>query len=359
VKVTLTGVSKFFGDFQALDNIDLTIEEGELFFLLGPSGCGKTTTLRIVAGFYKPESGNLFFNDKNILDVPSYKRNVGMVFQNFALWPHMTTYDNIIYGLKVRNVPSTERVERAKKALEMVQMEDFALRYPNQLSGGQQQRIALARAIVTEPDVLLLDEPLSNLDAKLRLETRHEIKRIQSELGITSIYVTHDQEEALSMADNIAVMNKGKIEQIGSPREIYEKPNNRFVAGFIGETNFVEAEVHSHSGRGLLLKTVNDEEIFVRIMKGEYQQGQKVMCSIRPEKIDLVDEKPLASKGQQVYPATIETITYYGLLEYYILSGFGDVMLKVKNFDPETRKRKVGDRVFISFDPDDVAVFIL
>jgi len=359
VKVTLTGVSKYFGDFQVLNNIDLTIDEGELFFLLGPSGCGKTTTLRIIAGFYKPESGDLSFNDKNVLDVPPYKRNVGMVFQNYALWPHMTSYDNIVYGLKVRKVPLIERVERAKKALIMVQMEDFALRYPNQLSGGQQQRIALARAIVTEPDVLLLDEPLSNLDAKLRLETRYEIKRLQSELGITSIYVTHDQEEALSMADKIAVMNKGKIEQIGSPREIYGNPNNRFVAGFIGETNFVEAEVHSQSGRGLLLNTVNGEEIFVKLTSGEYQRGQKVICSIRPENIKLVDEKPLASKGQQLYAATIETLTYYGLLESYILVGFGNVTLNVKNFDPESRRRKVGDKVFISFDPDDVAVFTL
>ena len=359
VKVTLTDVTKFFGDFQALDNIELTIEESELFFLLGPSGCGKTTTLRIVAGFYKPESGNVYFNDEDVINVPPHKRNVGMVFQNYALWPHMTSYDNIVYGLKVRNVSSMERVERAKKALEMVQMEDFALRYPNQLSGGQQQRIALARAIVTEPDVLLLDEPLSNLDAKLRLETRHEIKRIQSELGITSIYVTHDQEEALSMADKIAVMNKGKIEQIGAPREIYGNPVNQFVAGFIGETNFIEAEIHSRSGNGLLLKTRNDEEIFVRFTSGDYQPGQKVLCSIRPEKIKLVDEKPLASKGQQLFLTTITNMTYYGLLEYYLLSGFGSVELKVKNFDPESKKRKIGDRVYFSFDPDDVAVFAL
>lgn len=359
VKVTLTGVSKYFGEVAAADSIDLDVEDGKLFFLLGPSGCGKTTTLRIIAGFYKPDKGKVYFDDRLINDVPPYKRNVGMVFQNYALWPHMTSYDNVIYGLKVRKVPVSERVKRAREALEMVQMKEFAMRYPNQLSGGQQQRIALARAIVMEPDVLLLDEPLSNLDAKLRLETRREIRRIQSDLQITSIYVTHDQEEALSMADEIAIMNDGRIEQIGSPREIYSSPANSFVAGFIGETNFIYGEVRTIDGETgtLIVSSQSGEEIRAKSIHDDFSTGQKVMCSIRPENIQLLDKKVTSSNGTQLFLAEVIHLTYFGAIEHYVLKGFGGMDIKVTNFNTDVKKRLVGEKVYITFDPTDVDVF--
>jgi iron(III) transport system ATP-binding protein len=357
VMVTLKGVSKYFGDFKAVDDVSLDVKEDELFFLLGPSGCGKTTTLRVVAGFYKPDGGQVYFDDQLINDVPPHKRNVGMVFQNYALWPHMTAYDNIIYGLKVRDVPASRRVERAREALRIVKMSEFATRYPNQLSGGQQQRIALARAIVIEPEVLLLDEPLSNLDAKLRLETRKEIKRIQRELGITSIYVTHDQEEALSMADRIAIMNEGRIEQIGSPREIYSSPVNSFVAGFIGETNFIEGLVLSIDvDRGILrVRSSSGKDILAGVPRDHYSIGQKVLCSVRPENIQLFD-RASPTEVAQLFEAEIRSLTYYGVIEHYVLDCF-DTDLKVTNFNPEEHKRGEGETVYLTFEPEDVDVF--
>lgn len=359
VKVTLKGVSKFFREVKAVDDVSFNVREGELFFLLGPSGCGKTTTLRVVAGFYKPDIGEVYFDDQLVNAVPPYKRNVGMVFQNYALWPHMTSYENIIYGLKVRKIPVSERIERAREALRIVKMKEFATRYPNQLSGGQQQRIALARAIVIEPDVLLLDEPLSNLDAKLRIETRNEIKRIQRELGITSIYVTHDQEEALSMADRIAIMNVGKIEQIGSPREIYSNPDNSFVAGFIGETNFLTGEVEAieQENAFLVVKVSSGERIHTMVPKNEFSIGQKVICSIRPENIRLLDKMPSTMESDQVFEAQIRSLTYYGVIEHYVLHSFGGMEVKATNFNPEEHKRREGESVYITFDPEDVAAF--
>lgn len=359
VKVTLKGVSKHFGEVKAVDDIDLDVREGELFFLLGPSGCGKTTTLRVVAGFYKPDRGEVYFDDRLINEVPPYRRNVGMVFQNYALWPHMTSYDNVIYGLKVRKVPVSERVKRAREVLEIVQMREFATRYPNQLSGGQQQRIALARAIVTEPDVLLLDEPLSNLDAKLRLETRSEIKRIQRGLGITSIYVTHDQEEALSMADRIAIMNEGRLEQIGTPRDVYSDPANSFVAGFIGETNFVGGIVESVSTEEnlIVVATPSGHEILARTAHEIFTTGQKVLCSIRPEHIRLLDKSALKLEVGQVFEAEIRSLTYYGDTEYYVLESLGGEDVKVTNFNPEAKKRSEGETVYITFDPEAVDIF--
>lgn len=356
VKVTLSGVSKHFGDVKAVDDVDLEVKEGALFFLLGPSGCGKTTTLRVVAGFYKPDKGDVYFDDRLINDVPPHRRNVGMVFQNYALWPHMTSYDNVIYGLKVKKVPVSERVRRAREALEMVQMREFATRYPNQLSGGQQQRIALARAVVTEPDVLLLDEPLSNLDAKLRIETRREIKRIQGGLGITSIYVTHDQEEALSMADEIAIMNEGRIEQLGSPREIYSSPENSFVAGFIGETNFISGEVESTDMGVFVVRTPSGEGIRVRANSDAFTVGQKVTCSIRPERIKFAD-KASPEPEAQLFEAKILSLTYYGVIEHYVLEGFDGLNVKVTNFNPEVRRRDEGEAVYITFEPEDVDLF--
>ena len=239
VSIQIQGLVKRFGATTALDHVDLEIQPGELFFLLGPSGCGKTTLLRHIAGFYTPDEGAVLIGGEDVTRLPPHKRDTGMVFQSYALWPHMTIAENVAFGLQMRKVPKAEAAERVRAALAAVKMEDKASRKPNQLSGGQQQRVALARALVVQPRCLLLDEPLSNLDAKLRLEMRLEIRRICKESGLTAVYVTHDQKEALSIADRLAVMQAGRLEQVGSPLEVYRKPKNRFVASFIGETNFL------------------------------------------------------------------------------------------------------------------------
>lgn len=239
VSIQLDSIVKRFETTLALDHITLHIEPGELFFLLGPSGCGKTTLLRHIAGFYTPDEGTIRIGEADVTNVPPYKRDTGMVFQSYALWPHMTLAENVAFGLKMRNIPKREMDDRVHEALEMVKMGDRADAKPNQLSGGQQQRIALARALVIKPRCLLLDEPLSNLDAKLRLEMRMEIRKICKQAGLTSVYVTHDQKEALSIADRLAVLRAGRIEQIGAPLEVFRHPANSFVASFIGETNFL------------------------------------------------------------------------------------------------------------------------
>jgi iron(III) transport system ATP-binding protein len=239
VSIQIRDLVKRFGATTALDRVTLEIEPGELFFLLGPSGCGKTTLLRHVAGFYEPDEGRILIGGEDVTRVPPHKRDTGMVFQSYALWPHMTLAENVAFGLRMRGVGKAETAECVRKALAAVKMEDKASRKPNQLSGGQQQRVALARALVVQPRCLLLDEPLSNLDAKLRLEMRGEIRRICKEAGLTAVYVTHDQKEALSIADRLAVMQAGRLEQVGAPLEVYRKPKNRFVASFIGETNFI------------------------------------------------------------------------------------------------------------------------
>src|SRR5712691_3621321 len=252
MRVSIQNLTKRFGATTALKGVSLEIDSQELFFLLGPSGCGKTTLLRLIAGFYQPDGGELFLGDKSMNGVPPHRRNTGMVFQNYALWPHLTVAENVAYGLDVRAVGAPEKQQRVAEALAIVRMEKYAERAPNQLSGGQQQRVALARALVIRPDVLLLDEPLSNLDAKLRLEMREEIRRIHARTQITTIYVTHDQKEALSLANRMAVLREGAIEQVGDPRTVYRAPANRFVADFIGETNWLKAEIISASGVELL-----------------------------------------------------------------------------------------------------------
>ena len=240
MKITLERVVKRFGSTVVVKGANLTIEDGEMFFLLGPSGCGKTTILRMLAGFYDPDEGRILFWEKNVIGTPPHERNTALVFQNYAVWPHMSVFENVAYGLRVRKVKEPELSRRVNQALEQVKMLHLAHRKPSQLSGGQQQRVALARAIVVDPDLLLFDEPLSNLDAKLRIEMRDQIKRLHSETKKTSLYVTHDQEEALSLATRIAVMNNGVIQQTGTPQEVYTKPANAFVASFIGEMNFIK-----------------------------------------------------------------------------------------------------------------------
>ena len=234
---------KTYGDFTAVNGISLTIKQGEFFTLLGPSGCGKTTLLRMIAGFNTVDGGEIRFDDQVINNLPAHKRDIGMVFQNYAIFPHLNVAENVAYGLKARKVPKAEIAPRVEEALKMVQIDQLKTRQPNELSGGQQQRVALARAFVIEPGVLLMDEPLSNLDAKLRVQMRTTIKKLQRRLGITTVYVTHDQEEALAISDRIAVMNQGNIMQIGTPEEIYRKPANPFVANFIGVSNFIDCDV--------------------------------------------------------------------------------------------------------------------
>ncbi len=284
VSIRIAGLTKRFGTLVALYQLDLDIKAGELFFLLGPSGCGKTTLLRSLAGFVMPDSGNIFFGDDDVTGLEPHKRNTGMMFQGYALWPHMTVAENVAFGLGERRVPRPEARRRVAEALESVRMAEHAGRSPNQLSGGQQQRVALARALVVRPRCLLLDEPLSNLDARLRLEMRSEIRRVCKESGLTTVYVTHDQKEALSIADRMAVLDAGQVLQVGAPRGIYRRPARKAVADFIGETNFIEGTV---SG-------VENGRVFVSTPVGRFEgvpgdpakalaPGWLVTLSIRPE----------------------------------------------------------------------------
>jgi iron(III) transport system ATP-binding protein len=347
--ITIDSVLKSFGDVRAVNKVSVSIEAGELFFLLGPSGCGKTTLLRLLAGFYTPESGRILFDDSDVSNTPPHKRNTGMVFQNYALWPHMTVSQNLAFGLEMHKIPGDQRDERVRRALESVRLDMLAERYPNQLSGGQQQRVALARALVLEPGVVLLDEPLSNLDARLRLDMRHEIKRIHTETGITMVYVTHDQDEALSMADRIAVMRDGVIEQIGSPHELYDAPANRFVAQFMGETNLIEGKVVS--GDDPIVVETDLGMFNVAPRKTTAEIGDSVYCSIRPEKIACIENTTAA---QNTVAGKIEEVFFLGDHEQYrVVSASGEV-LRVSNRD--SRGRVKGTDILLGFGPDDAVV---
>ena len=283
----LTNIRKTFDQTVAVEDVSIEVSAGSLFFLLGSSGCGKTTILRMIAGFVQPTAGRIFFGDHDVTTLSPEKRNAGMVFQNYALWPHMTVSQNVGFGLDVRRMPSAEKKTRIGESLELVRMSQYADRLPNQLSGGQQQRVALARAIAFRPDLLLLDEPLSNLDAKLRLEMRSEIRRISHELRITMIYVTHDQHEALSLADQIAVMSAGKIEQLGAPRDIYQRPRTRFVAEFIGETNFVSGEIQGVRDSSGFAEVRTPIATMRALVPSTKKIGDRITLSIRPEAITI------------------------------------------------------------------------
>ncbi len=356
MKIRLKELTKRFDRVTAVDHLTLDIEDRELFFLLGPSGCGKTTALRLVAGFHKPDDGELYFNDRLMNKVPPQQRNTGMVFQNYALWPHMDVYKNVEYGLEIRKIEKRKRQEMVSRALAVVKMEEYIHRHPNQLSGGQQQRVALARALVIEPDVLLLDEPLSNLDAKLRLEMRDEIKRIHEETKITTIYVTHDQKEALSMADRMAVMDCGKIIQVGSTREVYRSPKNRFVADFIGETNLLRGTVTeiNPEKRSVVIETPYGPVHSIRFLDG-LRTGTEVYCSIRPESLTLAH--PQRDQSSNRLKAVIEGVTYLGEIEQYRLAIGEKLELKMTLNNPEGRERKPGEIIEITFHPKDVVVF--
>ena len=358
VSVKFESVGKILGRSRAVDNLTLEIGAGELFFLLGPSGCGKTTALRMVAGFYTPDEGRILFNGEDQCRVPPHKRNAAMVFQNYALWPHMDVQSNVAYGLKMRGVSATEKEQRVRHALDTVQMRIYAERMPNQLSGGQQQRVALARALVVEPDVVLLDEPLSNLDAKLRVEMRTQIKDIHQKIGRTMIYVTHDQAEALSMADRIAVMRRGRLVQTGTPRELYTRPRSAFVAEFIGGTNLLHGTLEE-VGDFLTVKT---QAGFIRGISGTdgLARGASVVCSVRPESLRLQSAgEPKGSPGTDTVNqlvAEVRSIMYLGDNEEYSLNLPDGVVLRAVEHNPVTRKAQVGDRLAFQFDAKAVVV---
>ncbi|MFX1507275.1 MAG: ABC transporter ATP-binding protein [Promethearchaeota archaeon] len=352
VEVRLENVTKKFGEVIAVDNVSFEVREGEILTLLGPSGCGKSSTLRTVAGFYYPDSGTIYFGDKDITNVPPQDRNTAMVFQNYALWPHMSVRNNVTYGLKLRDIPKEEQNKRAADALKMVQMEKFIDRMPNKLSGGQQQRVAVARCLVVNPDVLLMDEPLSNLDAKLRIETRRDIRDLVKELDLTAIYVTHDQEEALSISDYIIVMDEGRIRQRGKPRDIWERPENCFVGTFIGEANLLELPVQSvTNGTGVIQITDTD-----RVLKTTYgvelEEGGKARIVLRPNrfKINLEEDK----SANQI-PANVRAMMYLGTFERITarLTNGSDIII----YNDEDIRLEVGQDIFLRVKPEDVFAF--
>ena len=350
VSVQLNQITKAFDTTLAVNDISLTIASGELFFLLGPSGCGKSTLLRVIAGFYKPDAGHLKFDDMEMNKVPPHQRNTGMVFQNYALWPHMTVAENIDYGLRLRKLSKSTRIEKVTNTLEMVQMVEFRDRPINTLSGGQQQRIALARALVIEPSVLLLDEPLSNLDAALRQNLRDEIKDIHSRTQITTIYVTHDQVEAISMADRMAIMKDGVFVQVGTPREIYKHPVDPFVASFVGETNFISGHIKEIVDDKVTIETpvgiLHTESVF-----HNFTPGQEVSCSIRPETIHLNGNATLNQLTNQL-TAKVGAVTYLGRVEEYELKVTDTLKLKAIIQNPGTDTKKPGETVNISMSPE-------
>jgi putative spermidine/putrescine transport system ATP-binding protein len=324
--VHVAGLRKNYGDVVAVDDVELTIREGEFFTLLGPSGSGKTSLLRLIAGFERPDAGRIELGGRDVTRTPPYARDVNTVFQDYALFPHMTVLENIEYGLRVRHVDKAARRERTGRALDMVRLTGLGERKPAQLSGGQRQRVALARAIVNEPEVLLLDEPLGALDLKLRQEMQLELLRVQREVGITFIYVTHDQEEALTMSDRVAVLNNGQIEQVGEPIAVYERPQTSFVAGFIGVSNLIERD-------GALI-------------------------TVRPEKIVLLEDGTEAPDGSHVEAGVITEVSYAGVLTRYVvgLDGGGELVVARQNVTaPANSHDGRGQRVRIAWRPDQAA----
>ena len=341
-QVIIQNAVKRYGDFTALNGVSLDIQEGEFFTLLGPSGCGKTTLLRMIAGFNSIEGGDFYFGEKRINDVPAHKRDIGMVFQNYAIFPHLTVRENVAYGLKARKMPANEIKPKVDEALELVQISHLADRKPNELSGGQQQRVALARAFVIEPSVLLMDEPLSNLDAKLRVQMCSVIKKLQRRLGITTIYVTHDQEEALAISDRIAVMKDGHIMQIGTPRDIYAKPQNPFVAGFIGVSNFLDCEVNAPAPGNAAVSIKGELDITVPVSRAYTGSGK---ISARPEQLFF---------SESGMPGTILFSTFLGD-EVQLNDGQN---LIVNEYTKDTTEiHSDGEQVHLSFDPMRISLY--
>ncbi len=356
VAVAVERVVKKFGGFAALQDVSIAVEPGELFFLLGPSGCGKTTLLRCIAGFHLPESGRIMIGERDVTRLPPYKRDTGMMFQSYALWPHMTLEENVAFGLEMRRIPRVEIRARVRRALELVHLAERARTRPNELSGGEQQRVALARALVIEPQCLLLDEPLSNLDARLRLEMRMEIRRICKEAGVTAIYVTHDQKEALSIADRMAVMCDGIVAQIGTPEQVYRHPANRFVAGFIGEANFMEgritaldsSRVQVHTPLGGFVSTAFSDEL---------GRGDQVSICLRPESIRF--DKPGQDSVNQLCGVFKESVYQGEVVQHRIAlsaEGGGSYELKGLELNPCRGASRVGSPAEVWVEPENVIV---
>ena len=357
VSVRVEKVSKHFGDVVALDDVSVEIAPGELFFLLGPSGCGKTTLLRIIAGFYESDAGHVFFDGQKMTDVPAHKRNTAMMFQSYALWPHMNVAENIGFGLKERKVSRAEIETKVKEALEVVHMGGLGERSVNALSGGQQQRVALARALVVRPRCLLLDEPLSNLDARLRLEMRTEIRRVCRSFGLTAIYVTHDQKEALSIADRMAVLDKGRVVQIGAPRHIYRRPVNRLVAEFIGETNTFGGTVSKLGGDELEVETPLGGLNAVMGADEKPAVGDTVSVSIRPETL-VLGATSVGKSARNQFRGEVVGTTYFGGIAYHeVRVGNTEGLLKVAELNPALEPGDMGE-VTLSVDRDDVVVLV-
>jgi len=359
VEVRLRDITKRFGETVAVDHVDLDIKDAEFFTLLGPSGCGKTTILRIIAGFIKPDHGIVYFGDKDITHMPPYERNTGMVFQTYALWPHMSVYENVAYGLKLRKLPKKQVDRRVKEALSLVGLSGVEGRWPSELSGGQQQRVALARALVIEPQVLLLDEPLSNLDAKLRVQTRTEIRRLQKRLGITTIYVTHDQEEALSISDRIAVMNKGRVQQVGSPREVYESPANFFVTDFIGVVNFFRGKLKEFDPKEKKAAVELKDGTLMLLQDGVETKVADILLAVRPEAIRI--SSPMMDKRSlpNTYLGSVKAVSYLGnAIRYEIeFEGAEGGILKVDVHNPQGKPLfQEGDRILVEIPPESVRV---
>lgn len=358
VSICVESVEKWFGTLHALKDVNVAIAPGELFFLLGPSGCGKTTLLRCVAGFHQPESGRIMIGTEDVTNLPPYKRDTGMMFQSYALWPHLTLAENVAFGLEMRKVPRREIKERVHEALALVHLADRAKAKPNQLSGGQQQRVALARALVIRPRCLLLDEPLSNLDAKLRLEMRVEIRRICKQAGLTAIYVTHDQKEALSVADRLAVMRGGVIEQVGSPREVYHRPANSFVAGFIGEGNFIDGIIEGRGSDGLRVATPLGT-LYAKESASNLSAGQTVTICLRPESVRL--DHPTTTLPNQLSGNFLESVYLGEVAQHRIAltahdSAQAPTILTAFELNPGVTTQEVGKRAALWVAPENVIV---
>jgi iron(III) transport system ATP-binding protein len=352
--LTLENITKVFssrgnvGEVTAVQDVNLEIKKGELVTLLGPSGCGKTTTLRMIAGFEFPTTGTIALDGQEINSLPPHKRDMSMVFQSYALFPHLTVFENIAYGLNVQKLSRKTIAERVGRVLDLVHLEGYGDRAPGQLSGGQQQRVALARALVMEPKVLLMDEPLSNLDAKLREEMRTEIRRIQKELNITSVYVTHDQIEAMTLSDRIVVMNQGLIEQIGNPMEIYRFPNSRFVANFIGRANFIDGVVLAQKGSTLTVQAL-DKSITLANIKREFREQEAVTLIVRPEMIQI-------KKAGGLYNGIVRRAVYLGdVIEYAVEIG-GVTILGIETDPHVTELFPEEEKVTLGFAEDCIQV---
>lgn len=356
IAVELRGVDKSYGAHAIVRELSLAVPRGEFFSLLGPSGCGKTTCLRMIAGFEQPNSGEVLLNGQCVNGTPPPERDVNLVFQGYALFPHMTVHENVAFGLRMQKIPAPALTARVEQVLRLARLENLEQRYPGQLSGGQQQRVALARALVTQPSLVLLDEPLGALDLKLRKEMQFELKRIQRELGMTFLYVTHDQEEALVLSDRIAVMHDGRILQVGAPAEIYERPVNRFVADFIGETNFLEGNL-TEAGPGYATVSVNG--VHIKARRGDdageaLAAGAAVVLAIRPEKI-------LLNRGQEgrhdnLFEGTIEDALYLGTDMQYSVRVSDDVTLTVRQQNAVQNDFRRGQKVYLGWPAQAAAI---